>query len=72
MILYPSFPMCIYVFSGIIMNTMEDNCYVIFSLSLLFKVSVRCYNRTKIGMVGEGTLGGTREEGSEGTIKFRG
>lgn len=41
-----------------------------FSLSLFF--FSRCYNHMKIGMVGEGTLGGMREEGSEGTIKFRG
>lgn len=60
---FTSFPTCIYVFSGIIMNTIEDNCYVIFSLSLFLRFHSWCCNDMKIGMVGEGTFEGMRGEG---------
>lgn len=65
-----SFPTCIYVFSGIIMNTIEDNCYVIFSLSLFlrFQLMLQRY---------EDRNGWWRniwrnERRGEKTIKFRG
>lgn len=67
---FTSFPTCIYVFSGIIMNTIEDNCYVIFSLSLFlrFQLMLQRYKDRN----GRWRNIWRNERRGEKTIKFRG